>query len=110
MGTESMTERLRRILYSAMMGFLKQGSVQELASRRTELSPTVNAINTSAGGVPHLGFLASGIFTTHTNGKEPYVSSFAEAGMAGTPPSTPASTAPPASSYVPVSVPPVEQM
>ena len=113
MGTESMTERLRRISYSAMMGFLKQGSLQELASRRVELGPAVNTVDIPAGGESQSGFLASGIFTTHTHGKVPYVSSFAEAGMAGTPtpPSTPTtSTAPPTSPYVPVSVPPADQM
>jgi len=109
MGTESMTERLRRISYSAMMGFLKQGSLQELASRRVELGPAVNTVDISAGGESQSGFLASGIFTTHTSGKVPYVSSFAKAGMAGTPPSTPTiSTALPASTYVPVPVPPVD--
>jgi hypothetical protein len=98
-----MTKRLRRISYVAMMGFLKQGSLQELASRRTDLTPAVNTVDTMSGGVPYSGFLESGIFTTHTDGKEPYVSGFTEAGMAGTPPST-SST----SQYVPVPVPPIK--
>ena len=65
-GTESMTERLRRISYVAMMGFLKQSSLQELASnaRGPAQGSGINAVDSTAGTFPQSNFHAAGIFST----------------------------------------------
>lgn len=66
-----MTERLRRISYKAMMGFLKQSSLQELALRNAGgiNDSKVNTVDTVPAGYPASGFHAAGIFSIHTDSR-----------------------------------------
>lgn len=66
-----MTERLRRISYTAMMGFLKQSSLQELAYRHADPS-NMNAVGVTSDQFPQSSFHAAGILAAYPEVKEPY--------------------------------------
>lgn len=69
-GTESMTERLRRISYAAMLGFLKQSSLQELAGHpQSGTVSGVNSLGTTPGAPPPTigsNFQAAGVAMAST--------------------------------------------
>ena len=82
-GIKSMTERLRRISYTAMMGFLKQSSLQELAFKYPDQksSPKVNSVDTLYGADQYSGFHDARVYSTLDDTRSPYTSGFTTAGF-----------------------------